>query len=134
MKDSKIPWSKEKASKHHKIASGLIILSGVYGLYLSIDDIIILGNRLSTFVLPYLFNYFGFFLSMFQIYTAICFLNKQKWAINVILWIFLIRLILGCFDIIEAVPAIFLLPYVLFLISNKRAGSIFSDTNSELNP
>lgn len=125
-------WSQEKALKHHKIASILIILSGIYGLYLSIDDIIILGNRLSAFVLPYLFNYLSFFFSIFHIYTAICFFNKQKWAKNAILWILLVRLLMGYYDIIELIPAVFLLPYGLFILSKKRVGSIFSNNKPEI--
>jgi hypothetical protein len=133
MKNAIISWSKEKALKHHKIASVLLIISGIYGLYLSIDDIIVLGNRISTFILPYLFNYFGFFLSMFQIYAAICFLNKQKWSKTVILWFLLIRLFMGYYDQIEALPAIFLLPYLLFIIADKRAGSVFDVNKPEIN-
>lgn len=125
-------WSQEKALKYHKIVSILIIISGISGLYLSIDDIIILGNRLSAFVLPYLFNFFAFFLSIFHIYTAICFLKKQKWAKNTILVILLIRLLMGYYDIIEIIPAIFLLPYGIFILSKKRVGSIFNDSKAKI--
>ncbi len=125
-------WSQEKAKLHHKIASILLIISGISGLYLSLDDIIILGNRLSAFVLPYFFNYLGFFLSIFQIYIAICFLNKQKWAKTAILCVLLIRLFMGYYDIIEIIPVVFVLPYIMFILPKGKIGSLFEENNSEV--
>ncbi|MBU1045026.1 MAG: hypothetical protein KJ915_11585 [Candidatus Omnitrophica bacterium] len=132
MENIKTSWPQEKALKHHKIASILIIISAISGLYLCLDDIIILGNNLSAFVFPYLFNYFGLFLSLFQLYTAICFLNKQAWASKAILWIFLIRLLMGYYDLIEVVPVVLVLPYLLFILSGKRLNSLFEKSASDV--
>ncbi|MBU1088003.1 MAG: hypothetical protein KKD05_10885 [Candidatus Omnitrophica bacterium] len=131
MENIKTPWSQVKVLKHHKVGSVLLILSGIYSLYLSLDGIIMLGARLSAFVFPYLFNYFAFFLSLFQIYTAICFLNKQNWAKKAIILILIIRVFMGYYDMEELLPSIFILPYLLYIIPSGRIGTLFEKENTD---
>jgi len=132
MEKSKACWSEEKVAKHHKIVSSLLIFSGIPALYLSFDDIIILGNSLSAFIFPYFYNYFCLFLSFFQIYTAICFFYKQNWAKNAIVLILIIRLLMGYYDMLEVISSILILPYLLYIIPNARIGNLFKKNNNDI--
>jgi hypothetical protein len=116
-----------KALKQHKIASLLFIGSAIHGLALSIDDIIILGADLSAFVLPYLFNYFAFFFSVFHLYASINFKLKQKWTKNAVFWILAVRILLSMYDILEIIPVLIVLPYYLYAYKYIRKVFIRQD-------
>ena len=132
MENKKNQWGKEESLKHLKICAIMVIVGGTYGLFLSLDDIVILGNRLSAFIFPYLFNYILFALSVFQVYTGVAFLKRKKWAKICVLGLLLLRLLLGYYDTIEIWPAVITLPYFIYIIHESRVGWLFKEgSNSE---
>ena len=130
MKESKLQCLQQKELVHYKIISLLLVGSAIHGLVLSIDDIIILGTNLSAFVLPYLFNFFAFFFSLFHIYVTINFRLKQRWTLKVFYLIFAVRFFFAFYDVLEIIPVVLILPYYVYLTVNKRLDSVFAEKNS----
>jgi len=120
-------WPEEKANKQLKIASWIIIITGVIGLIMAGDDFISLGRRVSAFIIPYLYNIIAIFVSIFQICTGIAFGKKRLWAKNAIYWIVIARFVFCYFDYAEVWQAGFLLIYLFYAMKPARLGSLFKE-------
>ncbi len=118
-------WSVEKAEKHLKISSVLIVLGGVAGLIMAIDDFVSLGKRLSTFILPYLYNITAIGISLFQIYLGIAWLKKKLWSKYAVFSVITIRFMFCFFDYAEVLQAIILLIYLSYIMGATKMGVLF---------
>ncbi len=116
----------EKAAKHLKIVSIIIIASGIMGLILSVDGFAMLGRRGSAFIFPYLFDVIGLTLSVVQIYLGAVFHSCRPWIKTVFFTVIILRCLLGVFDALEMVIAIVLL-YAVYVLKSRHAGWLFKE-------
>ncbi|MFH2137178.1 MAG: hypothetical protein ABII88_01550 [Candidatus Omnitrophota bacterium] len=121
----KTTWTIEKATKQVKIASGLVVIGGIVGLYMALDDFISLGANTSSFVFPYLFNIIMIILSIFQIFVGIVLKELNNWTRLAVFGIFAARIFLGYFDSWEIIAAFALLGYAAYVLRPAKAGWIF---------
>ena len=125
MENTKKQWPEEKAEKHLKISAALIIIGGIAGLIMGIDDFVTLGTRISTFILPYSYNIAAIGVSLFQIYLGVAWREKKLWSKYAVFGVIALRFIFCFFDYAEAWQAIILLVYLLYVIPGSKMGGLF---------
>ena len=125
MENIKKQWPEEKAEKHLKISAALIVVGGIAGLIMGIEDFVTLGTRISTFILPYSYNIAAIGVSLFQIYLGIAWFEKKLWSKYAIFGVIGLRFMFGFFDFAEAWHAIILLIYLLYVIPDSKIGRLF---------
>ena len=125
MENKKKSWPKEKAERHLKISAALIVIGGIFGLIIGIEDFVALGVRISTFILPYLYNIAAIGVSLFQIYLGVAWREKKLWFKYAIFGVIAVRFIFSFFDYEEALHAIILLIYILYVIPRSKMGGLF---------
>jgi hypothetical protein len=120
-------WPLEKAAKFLKIVSGIVIISGIMGVILSIDGFVMLGKRGSAFIFPYFFDVIGLALSVFQIYLGgRVFPACRPWMKTALFTVIVLRFLLGIFDGLEVLIAIALL-YVVHVLKLRHAGWLLKE-------
>ncbi|MCG2713086.1 MAG: hypothetical protein L6416_12300 [Candidatus Omnitrophica bacterium] len=127
MENTKKQWPEAKAEKHLKISAALIIIGGIAGLIMGIDDFVTLGKRVSTFILPYFYNIVAIGVSLFQIYLGIAWLEKKSWSKYAVFAVIALRFIFCFFDYAEAWQTIILSIYILYLIPRSKMGGLFKE-------
>ncbi|MFH1093199.1 MAG: hypothetical protein V1739_03465 [Candidatus Omnitrophota bacterium] len=125
MENKNKQWPKEKAEKHLKISAALIIVGGIAGLIMAIDDFVTLGTRVSTFILPYAYNITAIAVSLFQISLGIAWLEKKLWSRYAVFVVIALRFMFSFYDNAEAWQAIILLIYILYVIPFSKIGGLF---------
>ena len=128
MENTNKQWSEEKAKKHLKISTALIVIGGIAGLIMALDDFVTQGTRISTFILPYFYNIAAIGLSSFQIYLGFPWYERGSWSKYAVFGVIGLRFLLSFFDFAEVWQAIILLIYLLYILPEKKMGYLFKNS------